>query len=134
MIYGVLSFFISRYERTKPYMMKNLILLVLVLFSISATAQSSEVQDAGASKETVLKQKIKVFPNPATNVVNILGLKNSTQANITISDISGNAVLQRQWAVRNNSVSIPIPNLNAGIYVVRIASEEQKIQVKFYKN
>ncbi|MFS4493310.1 T9SS type A sorting domain-containing protein [Maribacter sp. 2308TA10-17] len=115
-------------------MMKNLVFLILALLSISATAQSSEVQNTEAPKATVIKQKIKVFPNPATNVVNILGLKNSKHANITISDISGNAVLQRQWAVRNNSVSIPIPNLNAGIYVVRIVSEEQKIQVKFYKN
>jgi len=62
------------------------------------------------------------------------GLKNSIQANITISDISGNVLIHRQWAIRNNAVSIPIPNLEKGIYVVRIDSKEQQIQTKFYKN
>ena len=124
-----------RYENTKPYVMKNLALLVLVLFCFTTVAQTSEVQETVSSKEMVLKQKkIIVFPNPATNVVNILGLKNSSRATIVISDISGNIVLQHQWAIRNNAVSIPIPNLNAGIYVARIDSEEQQIQTKFYKN
>lgn len=124
-----------RYENTKPYVMKNLALLVLVLFCFTTVAQTSEVQETVSSKEMVSKQKkIIVFPNPATNVVNILGLKNSSRATIVISDISGNIVLQHQWAIRNNAVSIPIPNLNAGIYVARIDSEEQQIQTKFYKN
>lgn len=123
-----------RYEKTKPYVMKNLVIIALVLFCFNATAQTSEAQKTITSKEIVTKQKIKVFPNPATNVVNILGLKNSSRANIVISDISGNIILQHQWAIRNNAVSIPIPNLNAGIYVARIDSEEQQIQTKFYKN
>lgn len=115
-------------------MMKNLIILILVLCTISVAAQNSEVQETSSSKKVVLKQKIKVFPNPATNIVNILGLKNSSRSNISISDISGNIVLKHQWAIRNNSVSIPIPNLDSGIYVVRIDSKEQKIQTKFYKS
>jgi len=123
-----------RYGNTKPYMMKNLIFLALVLFCSVGLAQTPEAQENHSSKELVSKQKIKVFPNPATNVVNILGLKNSSRANITISDISGNTVLQHQWAIGNNAISIPIPNLNAGIYVARIDSEEQQIQTKFYKN
>ena len=112
--------------------MKNAGLLILfILFSFCANAQTLENHET--STETVVKQKIKVFPNPATNVVNILGLKNSSRATITISDISGNIALQHQWSIRNNAVSIPVPNLNAGIYVVRIESEEQQIQTKFYK-
>ncbi len=133
MIYKALSFFITRYEKTKPYVMKNLMFTILVLFSLSAAAQTSKGQDTSSTKEVVLKPKIKVFPNPATNVVNILGLKNSSRSNISISDIAGNIVLKRQWAIRNNSLSIPVPNLNAGIYVVRIDSKEQQIQTKFYK-
>ncbi len=115
-------------------MMKNLALILFVLFCFTATAQTSEIQKISSSETTVSKPKIKVFPNPATNVVNILGLKNSSRATIVISDISGNTVLQHQWAIRNNAVSIPVPNLRAGIYVARIESEEQQIQTKFYKN
>lgn len=123
-----------RYEKTKPHEMKNLVFMFLMLFSLSAIAQTSEVQKNSISNNSVSKQKIKVFPNPATNVVNILGLRNSSKAAIVISDISGNIELQHQWAIRNNAISIPVPNLNAGIYVISIESEEQQIQTKFYKN
>ena len=115
--------------------MKNAgLLFIFMLFTFWATAQTDKQQEPSSQKEIISKQKIKIFPNPATNVVNILGLKNSSRANISISDISGNIVLQHQWSIRNNSISIPIPNLNAGIYVARIESEEQQIQTKFYKN
>lgn len=114
--------------------MKNCgIVIFLILFSFCATAQSSQIQETSVQKKEITKQKIKVFPNPATNVVNILGLRNSTQANIYISDVSGHLVLQHQWAIRTNSLSIPIPNLNSGIFVVRIESQEQQVQTKFYK-
>lgn len=115
--------------------MKNWkLVFVSMLFSFLAAAQTSELKESSSQKETVSKLKIKVFPNPATNVVNILGLVNSNKADIIISDISGTEVLKRQWAIRNNAISIPIPNLTRGIYVVRIISNEQKTQTKFYKN
>lgn len=105
-----------------------------MLLNSSVFAQNSKQQLSPNSKETVINRKIKVFPNPATNLVNILGLQNSSKATILISDISGNIVLQHEWAIRNNSLSIPIPNLETGIYVVGIESKEQKVQTKFYKN
>lgn len=114
-------------------MKKGAILFILVMFSFAATAQTEERQESSAQKEQKTTKKIKVFPNPATNVVNVLGLINSTRSTIIISDISGIEVLRHQWSIRNNAVSIPIPNLNTGIYVVRIESQEQKIQTKFYK-
>ena len=114
--------------------MKNWSLLfILILCSFIAKAQTPELKESHTNQEEVSKLKIKVFPNPATNVVNILGLTNSNKADIIISDISGTVVLKRQWAIRNNAISIPIPNLTGGIYVVRINSNEQKIQTKFYK-
>lgn len=108
-------------------------LVCLTLLFIIANTQITIAQETEASHKIVLKQKIKVFPNPATNIVNILGLKNSSQADIIVTDMSGNEVLNHQWAIRNNSLSIPIPNLNSGIYAVRINSKEQQIQTKFYK-
>ncbi len=42
-------------------------------------------------------QKIKIFPNPATNAINILGLQNSSRAEILISNIYGSVVLKHSW-------------------------------------
>jgi len=108
--------------------------MFVALTTFYASAQNNGTQYDSIQELNISADKIKIFPNPASNVVNILGLQNSTRAKIVISDISGNTVLQHEWAIRNNAVSIPIPNLNAGIYVVRIESIEQKIQTKFYKN
>lgn len=115
--------------------MKNWKLLcIFMLVTFFTTAQKPESQETSSQQKVHTKLKIKVFPNPATNVVNILGLLNSSSANIIITDISGNLVLKHQWAIHNSSIGIPIPNLNSGIYMVAITSEEQKVQTKFYKN
>ena len=78
-------------------------------------------------------QKVKVFPNPATNVVNVLGLLNTAKARISISDLHGNIFLEHYWEIRNHAVNIPISDLNPGIYMIGIQSKEQTVRTKFYK-
>ncbi|MEM9141829.1 MAG: T9SS type A sorting domain-containing protein [Bacteroidota bacterium] len=77
--------------------------------------------------------KVKLFPNPATNVINVLGLKNSDQAHIVISDTYGTPVLQHKWRIKNNAINIPIAHLDSGIYLISINCKEQKVREKFYK-
>lgn len=101
--------------------------LFIVLCAFSTIAQSTE---EAYFRE---KQKVVVFPNPAENTVHLLGLENSSRANIIITNTYGAIVLQHRWEIRNHSLSIPIPNLGAGIYVLTINSKEQQIQTKFYK-
>lgn len=102
--------------------------LLLMSFTLAVNAQLSEgVEDFPGKSEII------VFPNPAENTVHILGLADSDRASITISNTSGEVVLQHRWAIRNNSVSIPIPNLKSGIYMLFITSREQQIKRKFYK-
>ena len=103
----------------------KLLLLALAL-SYSASAQTEE----GA---TTPSENVKVFPNPATNVVNILGLQNSERAEIIVSDTYGNIVLKHLWAIKNKALNIPITSLGSGIYLITIRSQEQKVQTKFYK-
>ncbi len=108
------------------------ILCLVVLLCSNAHAQEYN-ENRNLQSETSTIQKIKVFPNPATNVVNILGLINSDKADILISDVYGNVMLKHQWRIKNNALNIPIVTLNTGIYIVTIRSQEQNIQTKFYK-
>lgn len=110
---------------------KVLPICILLLFCVLTFAQESE--SAIINQNAAKSQKIKVFPNPATNVVNILGLKNSNKADILISDVYGNIVLTHQWRIKNNALNIPIVTLSSGIYIVSIRSWEQNVQVKFYR-
>ncbi len=110
-------------------------LLLLLMFTLIGNAQSGTTQGEPSSEtqQPVLEVKIKVFPNPATNVVNVLGLKNTPKADIVISDIYGNTVSAYQWAVRRNALNIPISTLEPGAYSITIFSEDQRVRTKFYK-
>ncbi|KSA15087.1 T9SS type A sorting domain-containing protein [Maribacter dokdonensis] len=98
-------------------MKRILIILAFIIFSATQLAA----------------QDVKVFPNPATNVINVLGLKNDKNAVITVSDSYGNQVIFHQWDIKRNSLNIPVFNLEKGLYMITIQSEHQNIKTKFYK-
>ncbi|MEO1009724.1 MAG: T9SS type A sorting domain-containing protein [Bacteroidota bacterium] len=108
-------------------MKKLLALLAIILVSVIGYSQENDAK--GAATETA----VRIFPNPATNVINILGLKNSARAHIIISDTYGNKVLEHQWAIRNNALNIPIATLRPGVYAITISSPGQRVQTRFYK-
>ncbi|SHJ58265.1 T9SS type A sorting domain-containing protein [Pseudozobellia thermophila] len=107
-------------------------ILVLWVLTMGAIAMGHG-QSTPKPSDTATFENVKVFPNPATNVVNILGLKNSRKAAISIFDIYGNLALSRQWEIRRNAVNIPVNTLAPGAYIITIRSDEQQIRTKFYK-
>lgn len=100
----------------------------LFLGAVVAVAQEPE-----GSQTTISKQKVTVFPNPASNVVNVLGLKNTDRAQIILSDINGNQIKEYNWQIKNQAVNLPVAEYKAGIYVIHIVSKEQDVRTKFYK-
>lgn len=123
-----------RYSLTKPKDMKQLFLGLILLCAIqNMQAQTVDPIKPISKNEKLASPKVKVFPNPATRVVNVLGLVNSSAAQISISDIYGKQLLSHEWEIRNNALNIPIAELEAGIYVIVIQSKEQQVKTKFYK-
>ncbi len=110
-------------------MKKGLILLVLS-FGVFTQCFSQTYEEHPLGKNI---EKIKLFPNPATSVINVLGLVDAPKASIRISDVYGNTALQYQWEIKNNALNIPIADLEKGIYIISIQSQEQQINTKFYK-
>ncbi|ASV29512.1 T9SS type A sorting domain-containing protein [Maribacter cobaltidurans] len=108
--------------------MKRMVVLLFYLFTTQMFSQQKTGPEVKSNH-----QEVKVFPNPATNVINILGLQNSERALIRISDTYGNTMMNYQWEIKNNALNIPIANLGLGIYLITINSSEQKIQKKFFK-
>ena len=111
--------------------MKKLLFIIAIFFFGFQYTSAQSANEIG--KSTTEQIKIKVFPNPATNVVNVLGLQNSNRAAIMISDTYGNTVQEHHWRIKNNAVNIPVTSLDSGIYIITIHSEEQQVQTKFYK-
>lgn len=107
--------------------------IVFFFLAFTAPAQMALGTGAPVKEQGIAQTKVKVFPNPATSVVNVLGLKNTSKADISILDIYGNIVLTHQWEIRRNAINIPITTLDSGAYIITIHSEEQQVRTKFYK-
>ena len=67
---------------------------------------------------------VNVYPNPATDVVNIKGLDAINGAKtVTISSINGAVVFSASYQ-QNEKVSIPVSQLGSGLYMLQIATEK----------
>jgi hypothetical protein len=75
-----------------------------------------------------------VFPNPATDVLNINVSSNTGAMKIEMSDINGRIVLADASILANNdSASLSIAHLEKGVYTLRIFSSEGQRTFKIVK-
>jgi hypothetical protein len=105
----------------------------LLLFLFFALQLHGQEGATSLSEKERASKNIKVFPNPATTVLNVLGLANAERAHISVTDQYGNLVLQHQWTIRNNALNLSVAQLQEGLHILSIQSERQSIQLKFYK-
>lgn len=73
-----------------------------------------------------------VFPNPATNVVNVSGKNNTQITGVSISDLNGRVVKQSSATLA--TVQIDINDLAKGVYMMNITSNEGTGTKKIIKN
>lgn len=87
------------------------------------------VTSATTSVNSALAGSFSVYPNPATDVLNISNSINAEINAITITDLNGRTVKQ---ITANGSVDsqINISDLNAGVYFVNINSNEGSLTKK----
>ena len=115
--------------------MKKWVFLVVLLLGVQLGTAQNDASNPRSSPalRSDTPVNVKVFPNPATNVVNVLGLKNTLRADISISDTFGNLVLFHQWAITKNAINIPVSSLHSGTYMITIRSDVQHVATKFHK-
>lgn len=76
--------------------------------------------------DTAVEKGIRVYPNPATDILNIAGLKD--EVNYQIYSMSGQLVLKGA-----TSKEIKINQLESGVYVLIVEKDQNKIRTKFIK-
>ena len=74
------------------------------------------------------KQKIKLFPNPSSSVLNIETQNNAIINKIVIADLTGKKVVEQ-----SNTNQVNVANLAKGLYVVEAFIGEEKWVSKFIK-
>lgn len=86
----------------------------------------------GVNPVTLDNNAIKVFPNPVTNVLNILNNTEDTNASIDIYSISGARV--KSLKATESLTTIPVSDLQSGLYFVKVTMNNQVGNYKFIKN
>ncbi len=110
--------------------MKKQFWMVLLVFCCANICQAQSNEKATKGQQEIA---VKLYPNPAISVINILGLKDTEKATIIVSDIYGNIVLRHEWKIKKNVINLPVASLEKGLYIITIRSEEQQVNTKFYK-
>lgn len=82
--------------------------------------------------ENFLAQKFNLYPNPATNIVNITNTENMLVNQITVYDTSGKQLSTKSF---NNATEIQlnIENLASGTYILNLQTNEGTVVKKLVK-
>lgn len=78
--------------------------------------------------EDIFAQKFNLYPNPASNRINILLPDNISTAKVTIVDIVGKIILRTSITDINNEVDIS--TFKSGNYIVNLQTDEGTVQKK----
>lgn len=89
--------------------------------------------DSALGREDVLTSELSVFPNPATNVINIANASSSLVNGVSVVDINGRTVK----TVKFDGVAeaqINVSDLASGMYIMNISTEKGTVTKKVVKN
>jgi hypothetical protein len=81
-----------------------------------------------------LSDAISLYPNPATDVINIRNNSNLELEGIRIYDINGRLVAQHKVRDTSNSHMINVSELASGIYMLQIYSNQANTIKRIIKN
>jgi surface protein len=80
--------------------------------------------DCSTSVEELESSKVKLYPNPTNNIINIEGLNKNENNTIQIFDVQGKLVITKTI---NEKGTIDLSELNKGVYVIKIGEVAQRI-------
>jgi len=83
------------------------------------------------STNNFLASKLSVYPNPATNVINISSTINATINKVEMTDLNGRVVLSQN--VNATSGQVAIADLATGVYMLKIATDQGTAVKKIVK-
>lgn len=90
------------------------------------------VTNATAGTNEFMKNNFTVFPNPATDVLNLTAVTTASINNVSITDLNGRTVKQQNLD-GVSSAQINVSDLTAGVYFVSVDSVQGKGTMKFVK-
>ena len=89
--------------------------------------------DVGVSTNEVVVNALNVYPNPATDLLNVV-FDATSASSVQLTDLTGKVVSVQTAKVGANTISFDVANVNAGVYFVNISNAAgnaaQKVIIK----
>jgi len=113
----------------KPDSTTTYILEQTICGNVSYDTVTVIVSGVGIESYTMDGKGLVLYPNPATNTLNI---ESSTKfSQLLISDVLGNVVIKQQ--VNNHAVSMDVSGLWKGLYFVKVVNYKGFVVKRFLK-
>jgi hypothetical protein len=78
--------------------------------------------------ETVFSSEVKVYPNPASEMVTISNASNSEKSSVSIYDVMGRVVKQLDF--KGKELQLSVENFQPGIYYLKISEGKKQTTKK----
>ena len=98
--------------------------------ALAAVNKALELQTTVVEQEESNELNLEIFPNPFLDIITIKSKNTINKMNITIFDTFGRSLFSRN--IQNTS-NLDLSNLNSGIYLVKIESNDYSITKKIIK-
>lgn len=93
-------------------------------FGSTNTKQFCITSSAGI-QEYLLSESVQIFPNPATNQLNIQAKNNTSVESLSIYNLAGQLLMQK--SISQEITQIDISNLNGGMYLVKVQTTQGQV-------
>jgi len=113
----------------KPDSTTTYILEQTICGNVKYDTVTVSVYGTGIGAYTKDGRGVTLYPNPATNTLNIESCTKFSQ--VIISDVLGNVVIRQQ--VYNKAVSVDVSGLSKGLYFVKMVNEKGFVVKRFLK-
>ena len=86
------------------------------------------------NNDDINNSSLQIYPQPASEYVNIKVSENESIENVVIFDISGKQIMESNNVLQVNNYSIPVSDMTNGIYICKVKTNknyyQQKIVIK----
>jgi beta-glucanase (GH16 family) len=106
------------------------------LYEIEAYGSASSAKTAAAAKEITEEEEltdVTIYPNPATDYIQLSVSDKLTNKEVTIYDLAGNLVLKNKINTSANESILDINRLPKGIYILNFKSDQKNVTKKLIK-
>lgn len=138
---GIYSFELTAWSSTwNPYSDT----LLVVVSSVAQTAQVTTTQnytigtaDAAEAKAGIVAEQLKVYPNPARDILTVQSTSNTNGTAVTqVYDASGRLLLRNsfQKTATVHQQTLPVNNFKPGVYTIEVVIDQNtRLQSRFLK-